>query len=283
MKIGAHVSTAGGASKAIDRAAEIGAEAIQIFASSPRSWAFKQPKEEEVIAYREKSEAQGIGPAFIHGSYLVNLGGPPELLEKSVDSLTNNMNVAGQLGVQGVIFHTGSHKGKGFEAILDQATHVLSTVLENSPPHVWLMIENSAGAGDHIGSKFAEIGAMIEKVGSDQLRVCLDTQHSFGAGYNIFDPTEIDAVMSEFDTTVGIGRLGAVHANDSKVDFGSGVDRHENIGEGNIGLDGFKTVMSHSAFRDVPFLLEVPGADKKGPDKINVDRLKQIRSDIGIS
>lgn len=283
MRIGAHVSTAGGASKAIERAVNIGAEAIQIFASSPRSWAFKPPKDEEVIAFREKSEAAGIGPAFIHGSYLVNLGGPPELLEKSIDSLTNNMNMAGQLGIQGVIFHTGSHKGKGFEAILDQAAGVLSTVLENSPPEVWLMIENSAGAGDHIGSKFAEIGSMIEKVESCRLRVCLDTQHTFGAGYNIADPNEIDAVMSEFDDAIGLDRLGAVHANDSKVEFGSGVDRHENIGQGNIGVEGFKTIMGHSAFADVPFLLEVPGTDKKGPDKENIDRLKAIRTDLGIS
>jgi deoxyribonuclease-4 len=282
MKIGAHVSTAGGASKAIDRAVDIGAESIQIFASSPRSWAFKPPKDEEVIAFRERSEAAGIGPAFIHGSYLVNLGGPAELLEKSIDSLTKNMNAAGQLGVQGVIFHTGSHKGKGFQAILDQATGVLSTVLENSPPDVWLMIENSAGAGDHIGSKFAEIGSMIEKVDSDRLRVCLDTQHTFGAGYDISDPNEIDSVMSEFDNAIGLHRLGAVHANDSKVAFGSGVDRHENIGEGNIGIEGFKTIMRHPAFADVPFLLEVPGADKKGPDKENVDRLKAIRTEFDI-
>ena len=283
MKIGAHVSTAGGVSKAVDRAVGIGAEAIQIFASSPRSWAFKPLAESEIIKFREKSETLGVGPTFIHGSYLVNLGGPPELLQKSIDTLALNMEAAGQLGARGVIFHTGSHKGRGFEAIFEQATLALGTIIENSPPDAWLMIENSAGAGDHIGSKFAEIGRMLQEVGSDRIRVCLDTQHCFGAGYGIADPDGIDAVMSDFDDTIGLDRLGAVHANDSKVAFGSGVDRHENIGDGEIGVEGFKTIMSHPAFADVPFLLEVPGADKKGPDKGNVDLLKAIRAELSIA
>ena len=283
MKIGAHVSTAGGVSKAVDRAVDIGAEAIQVFASSPRSWAFKPLAEAEIIKFRENSETQGVTPTFIHGSYLVNLGGPSELLEKSINSLSLNMEAAGQLGAQGVIFHSGSHKGKGFEAIFEQATLALATIIENSPPEVSLLIENSAGAGDHFGSKFAEIGRMIHEVGSDRIRVCLDTQHCFGAGYGIADPDQIDAVMSEFDDAIGIDRLAAVHANDSKVAFGSGVDRHENIGNGDIGVEGFRTIMSHSAFADVPFLLEVPGADKKGPDKENIDRLKAVRAELGIA
>ena len=182
-----------------------------------------------------------------------------------------------------MIFHTGSHKGQGFDAIFEQATFALATIIENSPPDVCLLIENSAGAGDHIGSKFTEIGSMIGEVGSERIRVCLDTQHCFGAGYGIADPDEIDAVMSEFDDAIGLDRLAAVHANDSKVAFGSGVDRHENIGDGDIGVEGFKTIMSHSAFADVPFLLEVPGADKKGPDKANVDRLKTVRAELGMA
>ncbi len=283
MKIGAHVSTAGGVSKAVKRAVDIGAEAIQIFASSPRSWAFKPLAEAEIIKFRENSETHGVTPTFIHGSYLVNLGGPQELLEKSINSLSLNMEAAGQLGASGVIFHTGSHKGRGFDAIFEQATLALATIIENSPPDVCLLIENSAGAGDHIGSKFAEIGNMIDEVGSDRIRVCLDTQHCFGAGYGIADPDGIEAAMSEFDETIGLERLAAVHANDSKVEFGSGVDRHENIGEGDIGLDGFRTIMAHPAFADVPFLLEVPGSDKKGPDKENVDRLKAVRAELGIA
>ena len=176
-------------------------------------------------------------PPFIH-ELLVNLGGPRRFFDKVHKLAALNRRAAGKLARVGVIFHTGSHKGRGFDAIFEQATLALATIIENSPPDVCLLIENSAGAGDHIGSKFAEIGNMIDEVDSDRIRVCLDTQHCFGAGYGIADPDGIEAAMSEFDETIGLERLAAVHANDSKVEFGSGVDRHENIGEGDIGLDG---------------------------------------------
>ena len=283
MKIGAHVSAAGGLRKVAGRAQGIGAEAVQIFASSPRSWRFKEHSDEDVAAYRENAEATGIDTTFLHGIYLVTLGGSPDLLEKSIVSLTSHLNVASRIGASGVVFHCGSHKGVGFEAVLDQATRTMSTVLEQSLSDSWLIIENSAGMGDHIGSSFEEIGRLISAVDSDRVKVCLDTEHTFAAGYNLADPDAIDGAMDEFDREIGLDRLVVVHANDAKVEFASGVDRHENIGEGFIGTDGFEVIMSHDAFRDVPFLLEVPGFDKKGPDKENVDRLKGVRSKVGIS
>ena len=283
MKVGAHVSTAGGLSKAVGRAQEMGAETIQIFASSPRAWAFKPPSEDEVLAFRQGVQAAGIDSVFIHGSYLVNTGGPKELVRQSVQSLVENMNGAGQIGARGVVFHSGSHKGAGFDAILEQASAAMREVLDRSPPDVWLIIENSAGAGDHIGSKFNEIGRLLKAIDSPQAMVCLDTQHCLGAGYNIAVLDGIDAAMEEFDREIGLSRLAAVHANDSKVELGSGVDRHENIGEGSIGTEGFETIMGHAAFRDAPFVLEVPGFDKKGPDKENLDRLKTIRSRLDVS
>ena len=282
MKLGAHVSTAGGVHNAVDRAQEIGAEAIQIFASSPRAWAFKPPKEEDLLAFHEKSQEAGLGPIFLHGSYLVNVGGTPELVEKSVQSLTQHMNAAKQIGAVGVIFHSGSHKGVGFDAILEQAAAALNEVLTGTPEDVQLIIENCAGMGAQIGASFQELGRLIKAVGNDRIKICLDTEHAFAAGYNIADPDAIDAAMTEFDEEIGLGRLIVVHANDAKVEFGSGVDRHENIGEGQIGIQGFQTIMGHSAFRDVPFLLEVPGADKKGPDKENLDRLKDIRTKLNV-
>ena len=283
MRLGAHVSTAGGLSKAIDRAQEIGAETIQRFASSPRAWAFKPPSEDEVLAFREKADTADVSPVFLHASYLVNVGGTADLVEKSIESLADHMNVAGQLGAAGLIFHGGSHKGVGFDGILDQATAALREVLSKSPPDVWLIIENSAGMGAHIGSSFREIGRLMAAIDSPQIRVCLDTQHCLAAGYNIVADDGIRAAVDEFDKEIGLSKLVVVHANDSKMELGSGVDRHENIGEGHLGLDGFETIMGHPAFRDVPFLLEVPGFDKKGPDKENVDRLKGIRSKLSIS
>ena len=283
MKIGAHVSTAGGLSNAFDRASNIGAEAIQIFASSPRAWKFNQPKEEEVRLFKEKMEQTGIWPCYIHGSYLVNIGGDPSQIEKSIESLTNNMSVAGKIGAEGVIFHGGSHKGKGFHNIVKQASECLKRVLDNSPENVWLCLENSAGMGSHIGSSFEEMGELIHLVQNDNLKVCLDTEHMFAAGYDLTNPDEVPQIMKRFDEEIGLSKLVAVHANDSKVELGSGVDRHENIGDGFIGIDGFKSLMNDPSFEKVPFFLEVPGFDSKGPDEININLLKSIRTDLGIN
>ena len=280
MKLGAHVSASGGVSKSIDRALDIGAEAIQIFASSPRAWKFNHPKPEEVERFRKKSEESGIGPCYIHGSYLVNIGGSEDQLQKSIDCLVNNMSAAGEIGAEGVIFHGGSHKGKGFDAVLNQAANCLTQVLEKSPDNVWLCLENSAGMGAHIGSSFREIGRILRVVDHPNLKVCLDTEHCFAAGYNLAVPEELDKVIAEFDSEIGLDKLVAVHANDAKVELGSGVDRHENIGEGYIGISGFESILGNTAFKDVPFFLEVPGFDGNGPDKENLDRLKTIRSSI---
>ena len=277
MRIGAHVSTAGGLHTAFDRAADMEAETIQIFASSPRAWKFRELKSDVVSKFHAAADETGIRPVFIHGSYLVNVAGSPDLLQKSIACLVQNMVVAAEIGASGVVFHAGSHKGRGFEAVIEPATEALKQVLDESPEGPDLIVENSAGMGAHLGASFEELGAMISAVGSDRMKVCLDTEHCFAAGYNIASPDELDAAMGEFDRHIGLDRLVVVHANDAKVELGSGVDRHDNIGDGYIGLDGFEVLMGHHAFSDVPFVLEVPGPDKKGPDKENVDRLKRIR------
>lgn len=282
MRLGAHVSTAGGLATAFGRATEIGAETVQIFASSPRAWKFRAPQGEQIEEFKAEGASSGVGPVFIHGSYLVNVGGGPDIVAKSVESLTLNMAAAGALGARGVIFHGGSHLGKGFDAVLVQSADALKAVLADSPDDVWLIIENSAGMGAHVGSSFEEIGRMVEAIDSERVKVCLDTQHCFAAGYNLGASEGVASAMAEFDRHIGLGRLVAVHANDTKTDLGSGVDRHENIGDGHIGVDGFEVIMGFPAFRDVPFLLEVPGVDKKGPDKANLDKLKAIRQRLGV-
>lgn len=283
MKIGAHVSSSGGLDKAVGRAQEIGAEAIQIFVSSPQGWAFKPPAASVVSAFRERSRETGIAPTFFHCIYLVNLGAPTEEhLAKSVQALTDYMQVAADLGAVGVVFHAGSHRGAGFAGIFDQAVGAMARVLAESPEGPFLTIENSAGMGQHIGSSFQEIGQMIKAVGSPRVKVCLDTQHMFAAGYNVAEEDGLSRAMEEFDQEIGLAQLVAVHANDSKTAFSSGVDRHENIGQGHIGLDGFRVIMGHPAFRDIPFLLEVPGYEGKGPDLANVDALKGLRAEAGL-
>ena len=284
MKLGAHVSTAGGLDKAIDRAVEIGCETIQIFGSSPQSWNYKPVLPEQVQAFRHKAQETGIGPVFFHAIYLINLGTPNAAnLVKGVQSLKNYMDLAAQVGAEGVIFHPGSHGGAGYEGIFQQTVSSIQNVLEESPPGPWLALENTAGMGQHIGARFQDLGQIIQAVGSPRVKVCLDTQHCFAAGYNVTTKEGLEVAMEEFDREVGVSNLVAVHANDSKQDLGSGVDRHENIGHGHIGVQGFENIMSHPAFRDVPFFLEVPGMEGKGPDKENLDVLKSIRARLGIA
>ena len=284
MRVGAHVSASGRLDKAIDRAKEIGAETIQIFCSSPRGWAFKPILPEHASAFRERARQENIHPTFLHGIYLVNIGSQdPDSLRKGVQSLINHMHVAHDIGASGVIFHAGSHKGVGFDGVLRQAVESLRRVLDNSPQDTWLIIENSAGMGQHIGATFGEIGRMLQELADPRVKVCLDTQHCFAAGYDMIHAKGIERAMEEFDREVGFQHLVAVHANDSKKELGSGVDRHENLGQGYMGLEGFEVIMAHPAFRDVPFLLEVPGIEGQGPDKANVDILKQLRQKVGLT
>ncbi len=281
MRIGAHVSTAGGISKAVARGAEIGCEALQIFGSSPQSWAFKPVPRMEIEAFRQGMAEAGMGPVFLHGIYLINLGTPnPVNLDKGMESLISHMALASDIGAAGVIFHPGSHGGAGYDAVFPQTVAGIQRVLELSAEGPSLVLENMAGMGQHIGAKFEDLGRILKAVDNPRLRVCLDTQHCFAAGYDLTTKLGIDAMLAEFEDDIGVDNLIAVHANDSKRPCGSGVDRHDNIGEGFIGVEGFATIMATPAFQGVPFLLEVPGFGGKGPDQQNVDILKNIRHRI---
>ena len=194
MQLGAHVSTAGGLGKAIDRGLEIGCETIQIFGSSPRGWAYNALPEAETSAFREKAKDAGIGPVFFHAIYLINLGtADPAMLEKGIQSLVNYMNLAAEVEAGGVIFHPGSHKGAGYEGIFDQTVASIERVLQHAPEGPQLCLENTAGMGRHIGAKLEELGrirAAVSTAHRHRLKVCLDTQHCFAAGYNIATSTQ---------------------------------------------------------------------------------------------
>ena len=281
MRVGAHVKTSGGVDKGVERAAEMGAETIQVFSGAPQAWRRKVYGKAELDAYRAKLAETGIGPVFIHGLYLINLASSnPDFLAKSYEALVIEMQAASLIGARGVIFHLGSHKGAGYEARFEQLVDYVRRVIDATPEDAWLILENSAGMGGAIGSKFAELGRIIRESGSKRVKVCLDTQHAFAAGYDVKTRAGLDASMAEFEREVGLECLVAAHANDSKCALAGGIDRHENIGEGQIGRDGFINLLSHAAFAEVPFLLEVPGFDKEGPDRANVEILKAIRDAV---
>lgn len=281
MRIGAHVSTAELLSKCVDRAAAIGCETLQIFASAPQSWRAVSHTREAMDELRRRCGESSNPPLFVHAIYLINLAAADDAhLQRSVESLTGALRFCKEIGATGVIFHVGSHKGAGFEGVLPQIGRAMAAAIAAVPGDSKLIVENSAGAGNTVGSSFSEVGAIVRAADSERVGVCLDTCHLFASGYDLRTPAAVAATMAEFAREVGLNRVVAVHANDSKGPLGGGKDRHENIGQGEIGLDGFRALIAHPAFREVPFLLEVPGFAGNGPDLENVDLLKGLRNEV---
>ncbi len=280
-QIGAFVSSSGGIFNAIERAEAIEAEAVMTFGSNNRTWKKTVHKPDAVQKFREQHEASSIGEVWLHNIYLANLAtDKPDLLEKSIDCVINGLTVADALGANGVIRHTGSHQGRGFEAMLSQVAESLTRIIDESPGDSMLALENAAGQGGVIGSSFTELGTILKTVASPRLEVCLDTCHAFAAGYDISDAKAIDAVLTEFDDEIGLDHLVVLHANDSMMELGEHRDRHDNIGDGHIGTDGFTVMMEQPALQGRAWLLEVPGIEGDGPDLENVDRLKRIRNGV---
>jgi deoxyribonuclease IV len=278
MRIGAHVSTSGALGQSIQRAAQIGAECAQIFVGAPQRWKHLAYSDENVAEFRRLAAESGIGPNVVHALYLVNLASPdPMLRARSIESLVDQMQWCDALGGLGLIAHVGSRVGTvSHDEAMERVATGIGEVLSRTHSACFL-IENTAGMGTSIGSSFAEIGEIIRRLGGDErLGVCLDTAHTFESGHDYSTPSALDAVLDEFDREVGLERLAAIHANDSKTPLGSNVDRHENIGQGHVGEAAFELFMRHPAMRDLPFYLEVPGLAGKGPDRENIEALRRL-------
>ncbi len=217
-----------------------------------------------------------IGPNFIHSAYLINMASSvPEILDKSVQWLIYSQKTAARLGMAGTIFHVGSHKENDPEKVFSRIIKAISGIIAETKEQTIIM-ENSAGAGNLIGDKFSELGKIIKTVGDPGLKVCLDTQHSFASAYDWRTPEGTNKALTEFDREIGLEKLAVIHANDSMTELGSNRDRHANIGEGFISLAGFRNIINHPAFADIPFILEVPGFADDGPDKENITLLKKL-------
>lgn len=275
--IGAHVSTAGGLKNAVKNAQKIGAQCLQIFGASPRAWQAKQHDEQDVKEYKAALKAAALGPVFLHAAYLVNLGSKPENYKKSVTSLTDHLRIADAIGAQGLIFHIGSATGHPYETALAQVVKGMKEVLKNVPGDTQLIMENSAGGGNKIGTSAREIGGLFKSVDSKRVKVCIDTAHAFECG-EIMEYTKdnVKTFLDKYDEYVGMDNIVCFHINDSKTAAGSFHDRHENIGEGEIGLDGFKNLAKDKRMKDMPWIMEVPGFNGAGPDEKNVEILRKI-------
>ena len=277
MIAGAHCS--GGVKRSLDRAIEIGADAVQLFAQSPRAWRFPEHDPADLAAFRERREAAGIRSVLVHAVYLVNLATPDEeMYRKSVDTMRSTMRMACAIEADGVVFHVGSHLGSGFEAGLDRAVPALAQVLEDCSETTWLLIENSAGAGGTMGRSIDEIGALVDALDRhERLGVCLDSCHLYVSGVDVTDRSELDATLAALDEQVGLDRLRVLHVNDAAAPLGSNRDRHANVLEGEMG-DALGVFLAHPLLQQLPAVMETPGPDDHGPDAAEVQKLRDLHA-----
>ena len=275
-RLGGHVGTAGGTLTAIKNTLEIGGNAMQIFAGSPRMWARSLYPEKIAAEFKLQTDHYNLKPIYIHALYLTNLASDnPELLEKSRAALIMDMKNSAAIGSAGVVLHIGSHQGRGWEATKEQVIQTISEVLEATPNESILLLENSAGQQGKIGS-LPELASILSALATDRLKVCLDTAHAFEAGYNLATPEGLAMWIAEIKATIGLAKIELLHLNDSKTPLGSGRDNHQNVGDGYIGTDGIRGLVNHPDLAHLPLILEVPGLEGMGPDKANIDRLKAL-------
>jgi deoxyribonuclease-4 len=279
LLLGSHESTSGGVEKALDRGQQVGCDTVQIFVKTPNRWASKPLSEDNVTAFHEGVARTGIWPVFAHALYLINLATPDDQMwQKSMDALVDDLERCEQLGLPGLVLHPGSHMGSGEETGLARIVAALDRVHARLPGYqvqVWL--ETTAGQGDHLGYTFAHLRAMIDGVRApERLGVCFDTAHTFAAGYELRTKEGFEATWAEFDETLGLPQLKAIHLNDSKKDLGSRVDRHEHIGKGLLGLEPFRFLLNDARFYGVPMALETDKGPDLAEDKENLAVLRSL-------
>lgn len=284
MLVGADVSAAGGLPTAIGRGDAMRADVIQIRALSSRQWHGPRPTPEVLTTYREMQQASHVTATYCHAPYLINLAtADNELAKKSYENLVDNLVVATGLGSAGVVLHVGSHLGRGTEVVLEHLGGTVVAALDEASdlagePSCPLMLENTAGGGGTIGRSFVELAAIIDAAGGDdRLGICLDTQHLFASGVDYSTVETATETIDAFDAAIGLSRLGCMHLNDSKVEFGSNRDRHENLGEGLIGRQALGLFCGHPALANTAMILEVPG-DGSGPRKSDVTAARRMIS-----
>ncbi|MDX1582862.1 MAG: deoxyribonuclease IV [Thermoanaerobaculia bacterium] len=276
--LGAHVSASGGAPSIFERGRAIGANALAFFSKNNNRWKAKD-LDEEVIARFEEARREQIGlPLVIHASYLINLAATSEpVLERSIAGMVDELRRAAALGVSCVVLHPGAHMGAGVEEGIDRLARSMDRVHElTAELDVVTLFETSAGQGSCLGHTFAELGMMIDRIDrKDRLGICVDTCHLFAAGYDIRTRKGWEATVEELDREVGIDQVALFHLNDSRRELGSRVDRHQHIGEGEIGLEPFGWILNDEHFRGIPKVLETP---KTVPDESDLENLARLRS-----
>lgn len=287
--LGAHLSIAGGFYRAVESAAELGMDTVQVFTNSPSQWSVSADPEvapqalaeSDTARFRESLAKLRIQRPIAHSSYLINLGSSqPSIWDRSVRALRLELQRAEQLGITGVVLHPGAATGGSDEQAMDNIVRGLDEIHAMLPGiQSRVLLENTAGQGSCLGWRFEQLAELFHRVGEpDRLGVCFDTCHAFAAGYPLADRSDFLATFREFDRFVGIERLAAMHLNDSKRELGSRVDRHEHIGQGKIGRDAFSHILRDKRFRDLTMYLETPKGEHEGEawDAINLRLLREL-------
>ena len=280
------MSIAGGLHLALERGAALGCFAVQIFVKNQRQWAARPLGDNEARAFRAARRSTGVPAVFAHASYLINLASPdPIAWERAVSFFTDELERAEALGLSCVAIHPGSHLGAGIEAGLDRVARAVREVLRRTRGYrVRVALENTAGGGGTVGRTFGELGALLTRLqGARRVGVCLDTCHLFAAGYDIRSAAGYHAAMDECAREVGMSRVLAFHLNDARASLGSGLDRHEHIGRGHLGLPAFRLLLNDPRFATVPKVLETPKDPEPQADLRNLATLRRLRRVSGRS
>lgn len=281
MPFGAHMSIAGGVDQAVRRGQKAGCETIQVFVKNASRWQAKPLTEEEIDRFRQARRETGIEPVLAHNSYLINIGSPDDdLWEKSLNALVLEVERCALLEIPYLVIHPGAHSGAGEEVGLNRITTALNEVLKKTGESgVTILLETTAGQGSVLGGVFEHLAQLIEdSYYPERLGVCFDTCHTFAAGYDLRTPETCERTFAELERVVGISRLKAIHLNDSRGGLGSHRDRHEHIGMGQIGLEGFRWIVNNPILSPLPMILETP----KGTDmKEDMENLGVLRSLLG--
>jgi deoxyribonuclease-4 len=276
MLFGAHVSSAGGISKAIDRVEEIGGNAVQVFTQSPQMWKATAHTKEELARFRKRRREARIRHVACHALYLVNLASRDrEIRSKSFDALGATLETARSIRADAVVFHVGSHLGYGFDDAVKTVAPALRELLSLTTDKLWLCLENAAGAGGTIGRSIAELAVLCDAVdGHERLGICLDSCHWWASGVDVTSAPALDDALADLDARLGLGRLRLLHVNDAKTPLGSNRDRHDVVPNGELG-QGLATFLGHPAFRRLPAVLETWPED--GLSSADIDVLRDLR------
>ena len=279
VRLGSHISIAGGVDRAVLVGKEVGCDTIQIFVKSSNQWRAAPFREGEPERFRSHLETAGVTPVVAHDSYLINLCSPDEALwTKSAEAFEVELERCEILGVPYLVTHPGSHVGSGEAAGLARLARAIDRAHRRRPDHrVRILLETTAGQGSGLGHRFEHLKEVLESVDDpDRVGVCLDTCHLFAAGYDLRTPPAYSDTLDRFDETVGLAKVMAIHLNDSKRELGSRVDRHEQIGKGHLGVEAFRLLLGDRRLSHVPMILETPKGPDYAEDRMNLALLRSL-------